>query len=554
MESSNDKTSGVSNSVTFDDALSLTKFGQLNYVLIIIAGTILTAFLLETLGISYVIAVAECDLQLSTKEKGVLSGIAFVGVIISSHLWGFLADTMGRRKVIVPTLCLTFGTTALSSFATGFWSIVILRFFAGFFVSGSSATIYAYLGEFHNHRNRSRAIMGASFVFGIGCLLLPAIAYVVINREWALVVPVLNIVYRPWRLFLVVCSLPCLVSGLALLWLPESPKFMLHQGDMKAAIDTIQWMHRVNCGKTVSPLFIDLILADEEDKQFEERRAVLSSSKGFSAMMKLVWDQTAPLFRKPYLNITAIVCFLQFGTYFTSHGLYMFFPEILNQLVESHAAGVDRTTVCNVVYTQNRLINSEVVGDQSCTPQMLNATTYGLSFILEVIYALGFAVIGVLINVVGKLSILVFVFVGCGLSGALMVVVDTPVGGMSLYMILVMAGFGGSVVTAATVDLFPTNLRAMAVCIALMFGRLGGVVGANMLGMLLDTHCEWSFGMSGAILMICTVLSFFIPNINVCTRGNEPLPTLSSKPESCDEVGYVTRKSHPTCESVENIQ
>lgn len=37
----------------------------------------------------------------------------------------------------------------------------------------------------------------------------------------------------------------------------------------------------------------------------------------------------------------------------------------------------------------------------------------------------------------------------------------------------------------------------MAICIALMFGRLGSVVGANIVALLLDDHCETAFYMSG---------------------------------------------------------
>ncbi|XP_058456875.1 synaptic vesicle glycoprotein 2B-like [Malaya genurostris] len=534
MECSNNKTSSVTNSVfhnhcvIFDDALSMTKFGKLNYALIIVSGTILTCFLLEVLGISFVIPVAECDLKLSNEEKGVLSGVAFAGVIVSSHLWGFLADTMGRRKVITPTLCLTFGITVLSSLATGFWSIMILRFFAGFFISGSSATIYAYLGEFHNNRNRARAIMGASVVFGVGCLLLPGFAYIVINREWAFTVPVLDVVYRPWRLFLVICSLPSLISGVVMLGLPESPKFMLYQGNMKASIDTVQWMHRINSGKAAPPLLIDFIHPDEEDKQFEQRRAVLNDSKG-CRLMKLIWDQTSPFFRKPYLKITAIVCFLHFGTYFSSHGMFMFFPEIVDRIAESTAAGINRTTVCNAVYMQTELIYSDVTGVQDCNHQMLDVSSYKLTFILQVFDALGFALIGVLINVVGKLSIMLFVFVTSAIAGALILLVDIPLVGISLYIILMLSSFSGCVVNAVIVDSFPTNLRAMAVCTALMFGRLGGVAGANMLGLLLNDHCEWTFAIPCTILIICAVLSFFIPNITLCQQKNEPSPTLPTK-------------------------
>ncbi|XP_053698215.1 synaptic vesicle glycoprotein 2B-like [Sabethes cyaneus] len=515
-----------SDSITFDDALSRIKFGRINYILIILAGTVLTAFLLETLGISYVIPVAECDLHLSTREKGMLSAVGFVGVIVSSHLWGFLADTMGRRKVIAPTLCLTFIATTFSSFATNFWSITMLRFLAGFLVSGSSATIYAYLGEFHNNRNRSRAIMGASFIFGIGCLLLPGIAYIVINQEWQLMIPFLRVVYRPWRLFLVVCSLPGLLSGLALYWLPESPKFDLHQGKQQQTIHTLQWMHHNNSGKKVSPLPISTIVSDEDDKQFEERRAVLTNAKGFRATMRLVWEQTAPLFRKPYLKTALIVCFLHFGTYFTSHGMYMFFPEILDKMVETYAAGISNVTLCSVVYKQGSkmMVETDVMNttvEHECK-QTLDVTTYELSFILEVIYAMGFALIGVIINVVGKLAIMVVVFLVCGISSALIAFVNVPLLSMWLYMILVMSGFSGSVVNAVIVDSFPTNLRAMAVCIALMFGRLGGVLGANMLGLMLDTHCEWTFAISGFVLLLCTILSFFIPNINTCERKRKP--------------------------------
>lgn len=108
------------------------EFGLFNYLLIAVSGTILTAVLLETLGISYVVAVAECDLGLSTQQKGVLGAVAFAGVIISSHLWGFLADTRGRRRVIVPTLFAAFAATVASSLMTNFWAMAACRFMTGF--------------------------------------------------------------------------------------------------------------------------------------------------------------------------------------------------------------------------------------------------------------------------------------------------------------------------------------------------------------------------------------------------------------------------------------
>lgn len=40
--------------------------------------------------------------------------------------------------------------------------------------------------------------------------------------------------------------------------------------------------------------------------------------------------------------------------------------------------------------------------------------------------------------------------------------------------------------------------RAMAVCISLMFGRLGCVVGANAVAHLIENHCELVFYLSGS--------------------------------------------------------
>lgn len=128
--------------------------------------------------------VATCDLNLTTSDKGILSAVPFLGIICryvessvffcvhhlflggggkvieqtddylaitylessrfqkfnlvglfylySSHLWGFLADTKGRRRVIRPTLFVAFMISIVSSFAPNFYQFAILRFFNGF--------------------------------------------------------------------------------------------------------------------------------------------------------------------------------------------------------------------------------------------------------------------------------------------------------------------------------------------------------------------------------------------------------------------------------------
>lgn len=51
----------------------------------------------------------------------------------------------------------------------------------------------------------------------------------------------------------------------------------------------------------------------------------------------------------------------------------------------------------------------------------------------------------------------------------------------------------------------------MAVCISLMMGRLGSVVGANIVGMLISHNCEAAFLASGTSLVLSAFLAFLIP-------------------------------------------
>lgn len=92
----------------------------------------MAALIFETVGITFVLPVSQCDLNLTTSEKGILGAASFFGIICTSHLWGFLADTKGRRSVILPTLFIAFLMSFMSSFVQNFYLLTVLRFLNGF--------------------------------------------------------------------------------------------------------------------------------------------------------------------------------------------------------------------------------------------------------------------------------------------------------------------------------------------------------------------------------------------------------------------------------------
>lgn len=118
--------------VTLEDALEQTGYGKFNITAIVLTGAILASVFLETVSINIILPVAQCDLQMTNQNKGLLSAVGFMGIIVSSHLWGFLADTRGRKMIIVVTLFVAFVITIISSFTQSYWLLVLLRFLNGF--------------------------------------------------------------------------------------------------------------------------------------------------------------------------------------------------------------------------------------------------------------------------------------------------------------------------------------------------------------------------------------------------------------------------------------
>lgn len=216
-------------------------------------------------------------------------------------------------------------------------------------VSGPSATVYAYLGEFHTIKHRSRAIMYASVIFGLTCISLPLMAWLVINQQWQFYIPVIDVMFKPWRLFLIVCGLPSFICALALMKIPESPRFDLSQGRQSETIATLQFMHRVNNGKNVEPLHVDSVVEDVEVMTVKTKKLNENVGK-IGRILHSMKEQTLPLFMAPHLKKTVIACAIQFGIFTSSNGMYMFFPLILNRMADFTAENPQsRATICEIL-------------------------------------------------------------------------------------------------------------------------------------------------------------------------------------------------------------
>lgn len=137
----------------------------------------------------------------------------------------------------------------------------------------------------------------------------------------------------------------------------------------------------------------------------------------------------------------------------------MFFPEILNRTTEFiNGNSFNSSTICHALAIQ-KLDSSSLPSLNSSSVIKLELATYQYTFILEILYAIGFAIIGVLVNRLGKLIIIEFILLSCGLCGIAISFVSSLSLAIYFYVILLACGLVVSVITSSTIELYPTNLR-----------------------------------------------------------------------------------------------
>lgn len=147
----------------------------------------------------------------------------------------------------------------------------------------------------------------------------------------------------------------------------------------------------------------------------------------------------------------------------------------------------------------------------ACDIVPVDKMIYEITFFMGAFFSLIYFVNGIVINKVGKKNLLAIWFVICGISGGLIPWSTDYQTILGLMVLFLTCGVCGSLLSAILVDLFPTNVRAMSLCVVLMIGRIGAVAGSNFVSFLLVRQCELMFGLFGGLLLISAAISIRLP-------------------------------------------
>ncbi|KAK3909439.1 Synaptic vesicle glycoprotein 2B [Frankliniella fusca] len=492
---------GQRRDVSYEDAIALAGHGKFHFGLLLVCGGCITATICELLGVGYLLPAAQCDLEMTDADKGLLGSMAFIGMLFGSHLWGFLADTTGRRSVVCITLFVDVVIAVLSAIVPSYWIFLVLRFLAGFFVTAPQAVGYAYLGEFHTPSTRAKAFVWAAVFPAIGLIYLPGVGWWILPQTWSLSLPWMTV--HSWRLYVVLCAVPSLITFLGMLLLPESPKYLLGQGRGEEALAVLQRVFGANTGRPRHEYPVESLAAPDDSSG---RPATGVNPKSVLSIFRSVWAQTAPLFTMEHLLSTFLALFIMFGIIAGANGLPTWLPELFNRMAmyETSHPGQSASVCGSILGLIGNASSAEGApgpGSEECvavveTDVFVNNLYVGVAGVIAPVLSV------FLVGPLGKRTLLILSLMLTGACGLGLKFVGSSLGFLVLACIVcAITEMCISLFSSVAVEMFPTNLRAMAVSLSLMCGRLGSIVGNLMFGSLLESACPATFYALGGVLI-----------------------------------------------------
>lgn len=99
---------------------------------------------------------------------------------------------------------------------------------------------------------RSIVVLIVGLYFSFATLFLPGLAWAIFPQNWTFNMGSWTI--HSWQIFLAVTSAPSLLAGIAVLFFPESPKFLMSKGRNKEALEIFNRIYVINRGISSYPI------------------------------------------------------------------------------------------------------------------------------------------------------------------------------------------------------------------------------------------------------------------------------------------------------------
>ncbi|KOB72921.1 Synaptic vesicle protein [Operophtera brumata] len=260
-----------------------------------------------------------------------------------------------------------------------------------------------------------------------------------------------------------VLSIPCALSCIGAVYSCESPKYLLTAGEDEKALEVLKYMFEMNSGQSSDLYQVESTILDEEN--------VISVGKGFWTS---IVAQTVPIVN-PFI---------------------VWIPVIADAFMSSVESGATGLTICEMIRLSRNVTDGDVDKPKDCS---MNDTAMTMVFCISLILAALNIVAGFVLNCVGKRRLYIGIQMLSGIAALSISASSMWILSAILLLTLMTDVLNFGFLSSFAVDLFPTCVKAKAVCLMLMLGRGSTILGINVLKQLIEKNCEAAFYTFGVI-------------------------------------------------------
>lgn len=235
--------------ITIDDAIETIGMGKFQWRMFLMVGLCVSADATEVVLLSFLSLTLQSEWDLTSTQAATVTASVFAGMIVGTLVLGYLGDHCGRRPIYLTSCAMISVFGLLTAFAPNYGGLLTIRFLVGFGVGGLTVP-YDIFAEFLPTECRGKYLTSIWLFWTFGSMLTPIIAYFTLEKSW--------------RVFVVLCAIPCFLSGLFGFFLvPESPRYLIAIGKEEEAMRILRKAATVN-GFDPAFLFQGKVLKDEE--------------------------------------------------------------------------------------------------------------------------------------------------------------------------------------------------------------------------------------------------------------------------------------------------
>ncbi|MDO5620105.1 MAG: MFS transporter [Paracoccus sp. (in: a-proteobacteria)] len=422
-----------------DDILGRAGAGPYQRKLFGVFGMVWAADAMQVLAVGFTAVPLAATFGLTVPQALQTGTLFFLGMFFGAALFGRLADRIGRRRVLLLTVTCDAVFGLASVFANDFTLLLALRFLTGVAVGGTLPVDYAMMAEFLPPKSRGRWLVWLEGFWAVGTIIIAATAWICASLG----------VQDAWRWIYAVAAFPALIGIWLRLWIPESPMFLLRQGDEPAARAVVD---RVLIGNGVAPMAVG------------ERLIAPPMPEGRQG-----------LFRPDMLRTTLAVLALWFLVSLSYYGVFVWLPAKL--------AGEGFGWVRG----------------------------YGFLLVLALAQVPGYALAAYGVERWGRKPTLQLFLTLSALGCAGFALASTPVVIAATLMLMSFALLGTwGALYAFTPELYPTRLRGTGMGLASATARLGGLAAPSLLGAVIARDFTLAIGLFAALLLAAALVTLAI--------------------------------------------